>query len=200
MNGIKSLTFKALLPLLLILTTSIDAVEIWPDRVEPSVKLDEAIEIAKAKLSKVEVDDTYCLNATLINGENSDTSIGYWTLGLTTELGNNYSVSVRMDRRISVKKIKKFKTNTPNPWPDTITPPIRIEEALEQATSILKKKKKQSHYCLNATLVTGSNDVYNDGMWNFLFQATTPDPQLINIRMNGKSAIKEVGKLKAYSK
>jgi len=188
--------FTALLVLFSGLTSQ--AVNIWPDKMEPPVQLDDALKLARNKLNAIETDNVYCINATLLNGENDNTNMGYWLIGFSTELGNSYSVAVRMDQRISVRKVKEFRMKDINPWPSTITPPVTVEAALATAKDLIRKDSKKHFYCLNATLVTGSNDVINDGMWNFVFQTATNDPKLINVRMNGKTAIKDVNKLQQY--
>jgi hypothetical protein len=198
MNGIKLLSRKSLFPVLLAFTTAANAVNIWPDRIEPPVRLDEAVSLSKTELSEIDADNFYCVNATLLNGEDGDTSTGYWLLGFMTETGNNYSTAVRMDRKLQVKKVKSFKFNLRNHWPDTVTPTVSVEEALEQAITLLEEDDKNFHYCLNATLVTSSDTVTADGMWNFVFQTTTDDPLLINIRMNGKTGIKEIKHIEEY--
>ena len=170
----------------------------WPDRVEPPVKLDEAVELAKAKVSDIEIDNFFCVNATLLNGEDDETATGFWLIGFSTEIGNNYSVAVRMDRKLDIQKVKSFKFNLPTHWPDTVTPAISIEDALERAERLLSEDGKNFHYCLNATLIAGSDDVMADGMWNFVFQATTDDPTLVNIRMNGKTSSKAIKHIKEY--
>jgi len=185
--------------IVLFAATALQAVNIWPDKLEPPVSLDDALHLARQKLAKAEIDDTYCLNATLLNGENGNSNMGYWLVGFSTELGNSYSVAVRMDARVSVRKVKDFKIKAVHPWPDTITPPVSVESALEKAEELIRKESKKRYYCLNATLVTGSDDVVRDGMWNFVFQTASDDPQLINIRMNGKTAIKPVDQLQQYS-
>ena len=198
MNGIKSPVLKTLLPLFLILVIKAHAVNIWPDRVEPPVKLSEAVQLAKAKIADIEFDNFFCVNATLLNGEDGETATGFWLIGFSTEIGNNYSVAVRMDRKLDVQKVKSFKFNMPTHWPDTVTPAINVEDALERAEALLSEDGKNFHYCLNATLITGSDDVMADGMWNFVFQATTDDPILVNIRMNGKTSSKEIKHIREY--
>ena len=199
MNGMKSLGQKTLFPLLyIVLAIQANAINIWPDRVEPPVRLDEAIAISKTKVAEIESDNFYCVNATLLNGEEGDTATGYWAIGYMTETGKSYSAAVRMDRKLSVKEIKAIEFNLPNHWPDTVTPVISVEDALTKAESLLNKEGKNLHYCLNATLITSSNDVIADGMWNFVFQTTTDDPQLVNIRMNGKTKVKEIKHLEEY--
>lgn len=183
---------------MLALATTANAVNIWPDRIEPAVRLDEAVQLSKYKLVDIEPDNFYCVNATLLNGEEGDTSTGYWLLGFMTETGRNYSSAVRMDRKLEVKKVKSFKFNLPNHWPDTVTPAISVEDAHGQALALLEEEGKSFHYCLNATLITRSDNVIADGMWNFVFQATTDDPLLINIRMNGKTKIKGIKHLREY--
>ena len=191
---LKKSTLVLILTVLTAVTTH--AVNIWPDKVEPPVSLSEALQLARQKVRTVEADGLYCLNATLLNGEDGDSSMGYWLIGLSTELGNTYSAAVRMDARVSVRKVKNFKVEIGHSWPDTITPPVSVEEALIKAKELLRKESKKDYYCLNATLVSGSEDVVKDGMWNFVFQTTSDDPLMVNIRMNGKTAVKEVKQLK----
>lgn len=201
MNGMKlHLTHWFLSAMLACVSMSnAQAVNIWPDKLEPPVSLAEALQLGRAKVASLEVDPLFCLNATLLNGDDGDTRMGYWSLGFSTELGNSYSVAVRMDRRVSVRKVKEFNIQLEHPWPATVTPPISVESAMATAESILQKQEKKRFYCLNATLVTGSNDVVRDGMWNFVFQTASDDPKLVNIRMNGKTAVKNVDRIRRHT-
>ena len=196
MNGIKLKSWTLSLVLLTAATSVLQAVNIWPDKIEPPTSLREALQLARQKIASVETDNVYCLNATLRNGDDGNSDMGYWIVGFSTELGNSYSVAVRMDARVSLKKVKEFKINAIHPWPDTITPPISIESALTKAKQLILQESKDPYYCLNATLVTSSNDVVSDGMWNFVFQTRKDDPKMINIRMNGKTGIKDVDKIR----
>jgi hypothetical protein len=198
MNGMNRTlkSFYCWLLLFLLLATQANATNLWPDRIEPSVSIHEALRLARSKVMPVESDNLYCLNATLLNSDEGDTRNGYWLISLATELGNNYSVAVRMDRKVSVRKVKEFRIQLPNPWPERITPPISVESALATAEQLLSKQNKRTaYYCLNATLVTGSRNVVKDGMWNFVYQSDNNKPKLVNIRMNGKTSVKSINKI-----
>ena len=196
MNGTNLKKWTLTLVLAVFTIASTQAVNIWPDKLEPPVSLAEALQLGKQKTRQIETDNLYCLNATLLNGENGDTSMGYWLIGFSTELGNSYSVAVRMDARVSVRKVKSFRIKTEHSWPETITPPVSVENALSKAIGLLRKENNKTYFCLNATLVTGSDDVVKDGMWNFVFQTESDDPKMVNIRMNGKTAVKAVDQIK----
>jgi hypothetical protein len=114
---------------------------------------------------------------------------------MSNERGDAYSAAIRMDRKVMMRKVKNFDTKGNHAWPDRVNPPMDIEEALGKAMIVMSDKKLDQHYCLNATLVSGSNDVVRDGMWNFVFQTTTHDPRLVNVRMNGKSQVKTIDQL-----
>ncbi len=200
MNGMKLNLTRSLLCAVLISLSAValQAVNIWPDKLEPPVSLAEALQLGRTQVASLELDPLYCVNATLLNGEGGNTDMGYWLIGFSTELGNNYSTAVRMDGRVSVQKVKEFNIKLDHPWPETVTPPISVESALSTAVQLLQKQEKKNYYCLNATLVTGSNDVVRDGMWNFVFQTESNDPKLVNIRMNGKTSIKSVERIRRY--
>jgi hypothetical protein len=197
MNGMNR-TLKSFywLTLFLLWAGHAGATNMWPDRIEPPIGLHEALRLARTNLMPVETDNLYCLNATLLNSDEGDTRMGYWLLSMATELGNNYSVAVRMDRRVSVRKVKEFRIQLPNPWPERVTPPTSVESALATAEQLLQKQNKRAtYYCLNATLVTGSRNVVKDGMWNFVFQSSDNKPKLVNVRMNGKTSSKSITKI-----
>jgi hypothetical protein len=82
-----SKSFSLIAFALIALASSSHAVNIWPDRVEPMVRLSEAISLARNELQKVEPDQAYCVNATLRNGDDGEVSGGYWLIGMATELG-----------------------------------------------------------------------------------------------------------------
>ncbi|MCG8526310.1 MAG: hypothetical protein MI748_08025 [Opitutales bacterium] len=198
MNLLKTRIALGALTGVLIFAQQLLSVDIWPDKVEQTVKIEEAARIATIEIGKVEDDPVYCLNATLLNGEDGTTRNGFWLMSYRTELGDTYSVAVRMDRMISVKKIKKLSINSQISWPDTVTPPIPLEAAIIEAQNKLTQKDRLDHYCLNVTLVSGSANVHEDGMWNFVFQTSADDPRMVNVKMDGKVKTKKIDKIKQY--
>ncbi len=171
------------------------AVNIWPDKVRPTIELDEALSLAKQQLAKTETETFYAINATLLaDDENGNTNTGYWRFIFDSEIGIKYDVAVRMDGRLGLQRIKRV--DSPVSWPDTITPPISAPEAYQKVRELLAKEKKTNHYCLNATLLSDSNDVMEDGLWNFVMQSESDDPQIVTVFMDGKARIKELNALK----
>jgi hypothetical protein len=183
-----------------IVTLAVNGTPMWPDLVEPPMKLDKALNVAKAELAEYEDDFVYCINAVLKNGMDNDQSTGWWDLSYATELGASYAVAVRMDGRVSVKRIQGFSSKTQHEWPSNISPPLMLEAAVEKAEMLMTKQGKPNHYCLVASLVTDNkSDVYKGGIWNLVFQTTENDPRMVNVRMSGKATSKKFQKLKQGS-
>ncbi len=181
--------------LFLMMAQSLFAVRIWPDRDRPSIELEKAISIAEERLASVESSPVYCLNATLLADDSGDPMMGFWRLGYATEKGRSFNVSLRMDGKINIQEVRGFEVRGTHRWPEGVVPPVTLKDALARTQESLKARAA-THYCINATLVSGTRSVMKDGMWNLVFQTEVSDPVLVNVRMNGKDRVKPIERIR----
>lgn len=183
--------------LFLMMAQSLFAVRIWPDRDRPSIELEKAVSIAEERLATIEQSPVYCVNATLLADDSGDPMMGFWRLGYATEKGRAFNVSLRMDGKINIQEVRGFEVRGAHRWPEGVVPPVSLKDALARAASDkLLKARAATHYCINATLVSGSRSVMKEGMWNLVYQTEVSDPVLVNIRMNGKDRIKDIERIR----